>query len=126
MKLSLAGYGATQAVPGPLFTFAAFLGASMSTTSSGWIGGLICLLAIFAPSFLLVVGALPFGSSCAAQHAHASGAGRGQCRCGGHLAGCASAGMDEGAIFKPQDFGLAVVALVADVLEASTLAGRRR
>lgn len=56
----LAGYGAAQAVPGPLFTFAAFLGASMNEAPSGWLGGLICLVAIFAPSFLLVVGALPF------------------------------------------------------------------
>jgi chromate transporter len=56
----LAGYGAAQAVPGPLFTFAAFLGASMNQAPSGWFGGLVCLLAIFAPSFLLVVGALPF------------------------------------------------------------------
>jgi chromate transporter len=56
----LAGYGAAQAVPGPLFTFAAYLGAAMGPEPSGWLGGLICLLAIFAPSFLLVVGALPF------------------------------------------------------------------
>ncbi|EMV9186587.1 chromate efflux transporter, partial [Escherichia coli] len=56
----LAGYGAAQAVPGPLFTFAAFLGASMNTAPSGWIGGIVCLLAIFAPSFLLVVGSMPF------------------------------------------------------------------
>lgn len=56
----LAGYRAAQAVPGPLFTFAAFLGASMNTAPSGWIGGIVCLLAIFAPSFLLVVGSMPF------------------------------------------------------------------
>jgi chromate transporter len=56
----LAGYGAAQALPGPLFSFAAFLGASMNVAPSGWLGGLICLLAIFAPSFLLVIGALPF------------------------------------------------------------------
>src|SRR5690606_9615427 len=59
----LAGYGAAQAVPGPLFTFAAFLGASMSGTPSGWLRGLLCLLAIFTPSFLLVVGVLPFWES---------------------------------------------------------------
>lgn len=56
----MAGYGAAQAMPGPLFTFAAFLGASMNLQPSGWLGGLVCLLAIFAPSFLLVAGALPF------------------------------------------------------------------
>lgn len=56
----LAGYGAAQALPGPLFTFAAFLGAAMHGSPSGWLGGLLCLAAIFAPSFLLVAGALPF------------------------------------------------------------------
>ncbi len=58
--LFLAGYGAAQAVPGPLFTFAAYLGAAMAPYPNGWVGGLICLVAIFSPSFLLIVGALPF------------------------------------------------------------------
>ncbi|MBE4907643.1 chromate transporter [Bacillus luteolus] len=52
----LAGYGATQAVPGPLFTFAAYLG----TVISGWQGGLLATVAIFLPAFLLVLGTLPF------------------------------------------------------------------
>ncbi len=52
----LAGYGAAQAVPGPLFTFAAYLGAVIG----GWKAAVICLVAIFLPSFLLVVGVLPF------------------------------------------------------------------
>src|SRR5699024_1191595 len=52
----LAGYGATQAVPGPLFTFAAYLG----TVMNGWFGGLIATAAIFLPAFLLILGALPF------------------------------------------------------------------
>lgn len=56
----LAGYGAAQAVPGPLFTFAAYLGAVMSPAPNGWKGALICLMAIFLPSLLLIVGALPF------------------------------------------------------------------
>ncbi len=55
----LAGYGATQAVPGPLFTFAAYLG----TVISGWHGGLLATFAIFLPAFLLVLGALPFWDS---------------------------------------------------------------
>jgi chromate transporter len=54
----LAGYGATQAVPGPLFTFAAYLGAVMN----GWHGGLLATFAIFLPSFLLILGTLPFWS----------------------------------------------------------------
>jgi chromate transporter len=56
----LAGYGAAQAVPGPLFTFAAYLGTVMTAPPGGWLGGLVCLVAIFVPAFLLVVGALPF------------------------------------------------------------------
>ena len=56
----LAGYGAAQAVPGPLFTFAAYLGAVMKTQPTGWLGATLCLVAVFLPSFLLVFGALPF------------------------------------------------------------------
>lgn len=55
----LAGYGATQAVPGPLFTFAAYIGAVMN----GWLGGLLATVAIFLPAFLLVFGTLPFWDS---------------------------------------------------------------
>jgi len=56
----LAGYGAAQAVPGPLFTFAAYLGTVMATPLHGWVGGLVFLAALFAPAYLLVAGALPF------------------------------------------------------------------
>lgn len=109
----LAGYGAAQAVPGPLLTFAAFLGASMRSTPSGWIGGLVCLLAIFAPSFLLVVGALPFWERL-----------RQSLRTQAALAGVNAAVVGlllaalyqpvwTSAIQQPQDFGLALVALVA-------------
>ncbi|MGM0837829.1 MAG: chromate transporter [Bacillota bacterium] len=52
----LAGYGATQAVPGPLFTFAAYIGAVID----GWKGGLLATFAIFLPAFLLILGTLPF------------------------------------------------------------------
>jgi len=55
----LAGYGAAQAVPGPLFTFAAYLGAVSSRSPSGWLGAAIALVAIFLPAFLLVLGTLP-------------------------------------------------------------------
>ena len=56
----LAGYGAAQAVPGPLFTFSAYLGAVMGPQPNGLAGALLCLLAIFLPSFFLVIGTLPF------------------------------------------------------------------
>jgi len=55
-----AGYGAAQAVPGPLFTLAAYLGTVSAVPPNGWIGALICLVGIFASSFLLVIGPLPF------------------------------------------------------------------
>lgn len=109
----LAGYGATQAVPGPLFTFAAFLGASMNVGPSGWVGGLLCLLAIFAPSFLLVAGALPFWESL-----------RRNVRTQAALMGVNAAVVGlllaalyhpvwTSAIHAPADFGLGVLALVA-------------
>ncbi|MCA0148430.1 MULTISPECIES: chromate transporter [Rossellomorea] len=55
----LAGYGAAQAVPGPLFTFAAYIGAVIN----GWKGGMLATVAIFLPAFLLITGALPFWDS---------------------------------------------------------------
>lgn len=56
----LAGYGAAQAVPGPLFTFAAYLGAAVHGVDVPWLNGLWCLFAIFCPAWLLIGGALPF------------------------------------------------------------------
>jgi chromate transporter len=58
--LFLAGYGAAQAVPGPLFTFAAYLGYVLNGWPNGWAGAALCLVAIYVPSFLLVFGTLPF------------------------------------------------------------------
>ncbi len=56
----LAGYGAAQALPGPLFTFAGYLGTAMHTGPHAWVFGFWCLLAIFLPAWLLIAGALPF------------------------------------------------------------------
>lgn len=56
----LAGYGAAQAVPGPLFTFAAYLGAVLGPEPNGILGATLALLALFLPGFLLLIGALPF------------------------------------------------------------------
>jgi chromate transporter len=109
----LAGYGAAQAVPGPLFTFAAFLGAAAQDGYGGWVGGIVCLLAVFAPSFLLVAGALPFWERL-----------RGDARMQAALAGINAAVVGlllaalyqpvwTSAIHRPQDFALGLVALVA-------------
>lgn len=59
-EVFLAGYGAAQAVPGPLFTFAAYLGAVIFGGPQAWLGGLACLGAIFLPAWLSIGGALPF------------------------------------------------------------------
>jgi chromate transporter len=56
----LAGYGAAQAVPGPLFTLAAYLGAVMRSWTNGWLGGLIALVGIFLHGALLLICKLPF------------------------------------------------------------------
>ncbi len=108
----LAGYGAAQAVPGPLFTFAAFLGASIN----GWAGGMLCLLSIFAPSFLLVVGALPYWQQLRQSpraRAALSGVNAGVV---GLLLAALYDPVFTSAILQPADFALAVVALVALLL----------
>lgn len=56
----LAGYGAAQALPGPLFTFSAYLGTMIHRAPHAWLGGLWCLLAIYLPAWLLIGGTLPF------------------------------------------------------------------
>ena len=56
----ITGYAAAQAVPGPLFTFSAYLGAVSKPAPNGWLGALVALIAIFLPSFLFVIGILPF------------------------------------------------------------------
>ncbi len=58
--LFLAGYGAAQAVPGPLFSFAAYLGTVIHGEPHAWLGGLWCLFALFLPAWMLIGGALPF------------------------------------------------------------------
>ncbi|TWC70835.1 chromate transporter [Pseudomonas sp. SJZ103] len=109
----LAGYGAAQAMPGPLFTFAAFLGASMAQAPSGWIGGLLCLLAIFVPSFLLVMGALPFWEGLRrSPRTQAALAGVNAAVVGLLLAALYQP-VWTSAIFTAQDFALALTGLVA-------------
>lgn len=113
VDMFLAGYGATQAVPGPLFTFAAFLGAAMDTGLPGWLNGLLCLVVIFLPSFLLVIGILPFWDQL-----------RRNLRMQAALAGVNAAvvGLLLAALYQPMwttairgpgDFALALAALVA-------------
>ena len=112
----LAGYGAAQAVPGPLFTFAAFLGASLNDAPSAWLGGVICLLAIFAPSFLLVAGALPFWEGLRT-HLRARAALTGiNAAVVGLLLAALYDPVWTSAVHGPADFALALVALIALIL----------
>jgi chromate transporter len=60
--LFMVGYGLAHAIPGPLFTFSAYLGAVSSQKPNGWVGASIALIAMFLPAFLLIVGVLPFWS----------------------------------------------------------------
>ncbi|NWB84313.1 chromate efflux transporter [Pseudomonas gingeri] len=109
----LAGYGLAQAVPGPLLTFSAFLGASMSVQPSGWAGATLCLIAIFVPSFLLVIGVLPFWERL--RHSVRTRSALAGVNAGvvGLLLAALYNPVWSSAIFKPQDFGLALLALVA-------------
>ena len=59
----LTGYGAAQAAPGPLFSFAAYLGTVMKAQPNGWMGGVLCLVSIYLPSFLLLPAVMPFWGS---------------------------------------------------------------
>ena len=108
----VAGYGATQAMPGPLFTFASYLGAAMDDGSifgEKWVSGLVTLAAIFLPSFLLIWGVLPFWSRLASST-----------RVRGVVAGINAAVVGillaalynpiwAGSVFSAEDFGLVMV-----------------
>ncbi|WP_201190506.1 chromate efflux transporter [Pseudomonas fluorescens] len=109
----LAGYGATQAMPGPLFTFAAFLGAAMNQAPTGISGGLIALLAIFLPSFLLILGALPFWEAMRRSPRTQAALIGVNAAVVGLLLAALYHPVWTSAIDLPQDFGLALLALVA-------------
>jgi chromate transporter len=108
----LAGYGAAQAVPGPLFTFAAYLGAVMKSAPNGWVGGLICLAAIYLPSFLLLLGALPFWDALRHRTAVQSALKGVNATVVGILLGALYTPVWTSAIFSPADFGLGILAFL--------------
>ncbi len=109
----LAGYGAAQAVPGPLFTFSAFLGGSIGTGSAGLINAAVCLVAIFIPSFLLVFGVMPFWDRLRANRRVQAALGGVNAAVVGLLLAALYDPVWTSAIFSPSDFALALVALVA-------------
>lgn len=106
----VAGYGATQAVPGPLFTFSAYLGAVMSSEPSGWTGAILTLVAIFLPSFLLVIGALPFWNLLRAVHIFQSALKGINAAVVGLLLAALYNPVWTTAIYSPADFALGLVA----------------
>lgn len=109
----LAGYGAAQAVPGPLFTFSAFLGGSMNEGSTRLMSAALCLVAVFVPSFLLVFGVMPFWDRLRLNlHVQAALAGVNAAVVGLLLAALYDP-VWTNAIFDPYDFALALTALVA-------------
>ncbi|MGE8584120.1 MULTISPECIES: chromate efflux transporter [Rhizobium/Agrobacterium group] len=108
----IAGYGATQAVPGPLFTFAAYLGAVVGPQPNGIAGAVIALVAIFLPGMLLLVGALPFWEGFR-KHLLAQAAMRGA---NAAVVGILGAALYDpvwtSAIFMPKDFALALTGFI--------------
>lgn len=109
----LAGYGAAQAIPGPLFTFAAFLGASMTTAPNGWTGAILSLIAIFIPSFLIVAGALPFWEQLRSNRRIQTALIGVNAAVVGLLLAALYDPVWTSAIHSPADFALALMALVA-------------
>ena len=109
----LAGYGATQAMPGPLFTFSAYLGTVMNGWPNGLLGGMICLVAIYLPSFLLLIGILPFWDALR-RRAGVQAALRGvNAAVVGLLAAAFYTPVWTSAIGTSGDFGIALAALLA-------------
>ncbi|NTZ93123.1 chromate efflux transporter [Agrobacterium tumefaciens] len=108
----IAGYGATQAVPGPLFTFAAYLGAVVGPQPNGVAGAAIALVAIFLPGMLLLIGALPFWEGFR-RHLLAQAAMRGA---NAAVVGILGAALYDpvwtSAIFTPKDFTLALAGFI--------------
>lgn len=101
----IAGYGAVQAVPGPLFTFASYLGAIMD----GWVGALVATIAIFLPAFLLIIGALPFWNTLR-QYKKVQGALFGvNAAVVGILVAALYNPIFTSSIFTPNDFALAII-----------------
>jgi chromate transporter len=108
----LAGYGAAQAVPGPLFTFTAYLGTVMGSQPNGWLGGLICVVAIFLPSFLLLVGALPFWETLRRRPAVQSGLRGVNAAVVGLLLAALYQPVWTSAILGPADFAIGILAFL--------------
>ncbi|MCO5144922.1 MAG: chromate efflux transporter [Aquamicrobium sp.] len=109
----LAGYGAAQAVPGPLFTFAAFLGALLEPAPNGIAGAALALVAIFLPGLLLLTGALPFWSALRARPRIRAPMAGVNAAVVGILGAALYDPVWTAAIRRPEDFALALVCFAA-------------
>jgi len=108
----LAGYGAAQAIPGPLFAFSAYLGAAMGPEPNGVAGAALCLVAIYLPSFLLLFGALPFWETLR-RHTAARAAQKGvNAAVVGLLLAAFYTPVWTSAIAEPRDFAQALIAFL--------------
>ncbi|KQP37755.1 chromate efflux transporter [Methylobacterium sp. Leaf106] len=115
----LAGYGAAQAVPGPLFTFAAYLGAALGPQPNGLAGAAIALVAVFLPGLLLVYGALPFWDA-VRERPLAQAAMRGaNAAVVGILAAALYDPLWTGAVLGPRDFAVAAGAFLLLTIAAA-------
>ncbi|MBO9588257.1 chromate efflux transporter [Devosia sp.] len=109
----LAGYGAAQAVPGPLFTFAAYLGAASSGPPNGVLGAGIALVAIFLPGLLILVAALPFWHGLRGNVLAQAGMRGANAAVVGVLALALYDPVFTSAVLSPLDFALALAGFVA-------------
>ncbi|KXU87477.1 chromate ion family chromate transporter [Paraburkholderia monticola] len=105
----LAGYGAAQAVPGPLFTFAAFLGWMMALPPRHWSGALLATLGIFLPGLLLVLAALPWWQALRARAAMAAALAGVNAAVVGLLAAALYSPVWTSAVLSPADFAIACI-----------------
>ena len=108
----LAGYGAAQAVPGPLFTFAAYLGAVLDPSPNGLAGAALATAAIFLPGFLILVGVLPFWDRFRALEAAQSAMRGANAAVVGILGAALYSPVFTGAIGSAADFALALACFV--------------
>ncbi|SAK49145.1 chromate transport protein [Caballeronia ptereochthonis] len=108
----LVGYGAAQAVPGPLFTFAAFLGWSMNEAPNHWAGATLATLGIFLPGMLLVVAALPFWQALRARPRMAAALSGVNAAVVGLLASALYSPVWTSAVHSAPDFAIATVAFL--------------
>ncbi|MBY4606395.1 chromate transporter [Rhizobium sp. 9T] len=108
----LAGYGLTQAVPGPLFTFAAYLGTVLTPAPNGWAGAVIALVAIFLSGLLLVYGMLPFWDGLRTRPAMQAAMRGTNAAVVGILGAALYSPVWTSAVLSPRDFALALTAFL--------------